>query len=87
MEGDRFVSVGRIQHGWLRVERHICAQAKLPLTIVQQIAYPAEGICANAIGRVTRHIWEQFVFVHQFYARVSIIPPQEIESGFEQVTV
>ena len=50
VERDGVISVGNIKHGRLRVNCHISAQAELPEMVLNQVAHPAEGVRANAIG-------------------------------------
>ena len=52
LERNRKVSVGRVEYGWLRVDRYIRAESQLPCAILYQIARASKSVGAYAVCRM-----------------------------------
>src|ERR1700756_257968 len=83
----RIHAISRIQRRGLGVKRDIRSQAELPTVALDQIAHSAEGVRADAISRMYRRLWKQFVFVHQLQAGIRIVVALEVYGRIQQVAV
>src|SRR5277367_3012747 len=55
--------------------------------VLYQIADAAECVSADAIRGMNRRQRKKFVFIHQLQPRESVIAPQKIQGGFQEITV
>jgi hypothetical protein len=87
LERDWVVSVRRIEHIGLGVDRDIGSKTKLPGTGLYQIPHRAECVRSNPICGMNRRFREKLVFVDQFEPRKTIISAPEIDSRFHEIAV
>ena len=78
LERNRVASIGSIENRWLRIERHISAQSKLPGAPLHHVANPTERISTDPVRRVNRRFRKQLIFVHQFKPCKEVITLAEV---------